>query len=82
MTTLMKYAVAAALTGAMTLAAASPSEARKGRNAAAAIGFGDYAYEPVPVYRGRAASYYGWGYRSNLRGCLSSPASPRFGEEC
>jgi len=82
MTTLMKYAVAAALTGAMALAAASPSEARTGRNAAAAIGFGDYAYEPAPVHVGRAPRYYGRGYRSNLHGCLSSPASRSFGESC
>jgi hypothetical protein len=115
MTTLMKYAVAAALTGAMALAAASPSEARSGRNATAAIGFGagalvgaaaansyyngyyngqpgyysagygyeaDDAYEPAPVYVGRAPGYYGRGYRSNLHGCLSSPASPRFNESC
>ena len=119
MTTLMKYAVAAALTGAMALAAASPSEARGGRNAAV-IGFGagalvgaaaansyyygqpgyygagygyepdyDYAYDSAPVYvgrgpgyYGRAPGYYGGGYRSNLHGCLSSPASPSFGEEC
>jgi hypothetical protein len=100
MTTLMKYAVAAALTGAMALAAASPSEARGGRNAAAAAssynngyygqrgyygegyGYDDYAYEPAPAYVGRAPSYYGRGFRSNLHGCLSSPASPSFGEEC
>jgi hypothetical protein len=82
MKTFMKYAVAAALTGVVALAAASPSEARGGRNAAAAIGFGDYAYEPAPVYRGRAPSYYGRGYRSNLHGCLSSPASPSFNESC
>jgi hypothetical protein len=82
MTTLMKYAVAAALTGAMALAAASPSEARSGRIAAAPIGFGDYAYEPAPVYVGRAPSYYSRGYRSNLNGCLSSPASPSFGVPC
>jgi hypothetical protein len=115
MTTFGKYAVAAALTGAMALAAASPSEARGGRNAAAAIGFGagalvgaaavnsynngyyngqpgyysagygyeaDDAYEPAPVYVRRGPGYYGGGYRSNLHGCLSSPASPRFNESC
>jgi hypothetical protein len=116
MTTLMKYAVAAALTGAMALAAASPSEARDGRNAAV-IGFGagalvgaaaansyyygqpgyygagygygpGYAYEPAPAYMRRAPGYgsgyygYGRGYRSNLHGCLSSPASPSFNESC
>ena len=35
MKTIFKYAVAATLTGALALAAASPSEARGGRNAAA-----------------------------------------------
>jgi hypothetical protein len=111
MTTLTKYAVAAALTGAMALAAASPSEARGGRYAPAAIGFGagalvgaaaansyyygrpgyygaGYGYEPddaydyAPVYVRRGLGYYGGGYRSNLHGCLSSPASPRFNESC
>ncbi len=40
MSRFMKVAAAVALTGAIALAAASPSEARHGRNAAAAIGFG------------------------------------------
>jgi hypothetical protein len=39
MKTIAKYATAMALTGALAVAAASPSEARHGRNAAA-IGFG------------------------------------------
>ena len=39
MNTIVRYATAAALTGALALAAATPSEARNGRNAAA-IGFG------------------------------------------
>ena len=39
MKTLSKCAVAAALTGALALAAATPSQARHGRNAAAGIGF-------------------------------------------
>ena len=39
MKTIFKYAATAALTGALALAAASPGEARNGRNAAA-IGFG------------------------------------------
>jgi hypothetical protein len=83
MTTLMKYAVAAALTGAMALAAASPSEARSGRNVAASANDG-YSYgQPSYAYFGRGSAYnYGRSYRSNLHGCLSSPASPSFGEEC
>jgi hypothetical protein len=40
MKTVLKYAAAVALTGALALAAVSPSQARGGRNAAAAIGFG------------------------------------------
>ena len=39
MKTIFKYAATVALTGALALAAASPGEARNGRNAAA-IGFG------------------------------------------
>ena len=39
MKTVLKYAAAVALTGALALAAATPSEARHGRNAAAGIGF-------------------------------------------
>ena len=40
MNTIVKYAAAATLTGALALASAMPSQARDGRNAAAAIGFG------------------------------------------
>ena len=40
MNTIVKYAAAATLTGALALASAMPSQARNGRNAAAAIGFG------------------------------------------
>ena len=79
MTTLMKYAVTAALTGAMALAATSPSEARSGRNAAAAAN----SYDSDYYYGQRGPTYnYGRSYRSNLHGCLSSPASPSFGAEC
>ena len=39
MRTILKYAAAVALTGALAVAAATPSEARHGRNAAAGIGF-------------------------------------------
>ena len=49
MKTIMKYAVAAALTGALALAAVTPSEARGGRNAAAAIGFGAGAESRRPM---------------------------------
>lgn len=53
-----KYAVAAALTGALAIAAATPSQARHGRNAAAGIGFAAGAL----VGAAAANSYYGPGY--------------------
>lgn len=65
MKTIMKYAVAAALTGALALAAVTPSEARGGRNAAAAIGFGAGALLGAAIansgYYG-GPGYYGPGY--------------------
>lgn len=63
MKTILKYAVAAALTGALALAAASPSEARNGRNAAAAIGFGAGALVGAAVVGSQYnnGGYYGPG---------------------
>ena len=62
MNTIFKYATAAALTGALELAAASPSEARNGRNAAA-IGFGVGAIAGAAIassaYNGGYYGYYG-----------------------
>ena len=58
-----KIAVAAALVGAAALAAATPSEARNGRNTAAAIGFGAGAL--VGAAAASSANngyYYGSGY--------------------
>jgi hypothetical protein len=57
MNTFLKIAGAVALTGAIALAAASPSEARNGRNTAAAIGFGAGA-----IVGAAAASSYNNGY--------------------
>jgi hypothetical protein len=57
MKTIFKYATAVALTGALALAAASPSEARNGRNAAA-IGFGVAAVAGAAI----ASSAYNNGY--------------------
>ena len=57
MKTLMKYTAAVALTGALALAAATPSEARYGRNAAA-IGFGVGALAGAAI----ASSAYNGGY--------------------
>lgn len=58
----VKFAVAATLTGAFALAAASPSEARDGRNAAAAIGFGAGALVGAAVANSNNNAYYGPGY--------------------
>ena len=57
MKTWMKYTAAVALTGVMALAAATPSEAWHGRNAAA-IGFGVGAIAGAAV----ASSAYNGGY--------------------
>ncbi len=65
MKTLIKYTAAVALTGAMALAAATPSEARYGRNAAA-IGFGVGAIAGAAIassaYNGGYYGYGGYGY--------------------
>jgi hypothetical protein len=54
------------LTGAIALAAASPSEARDGRNAAAAIGFGAGALVGAAVVGSANRGYYrGPGYYYN-----------------
>lgn len=55
----VKFAVAATVTGAFALAAASPSEARDGRNAAAAIGFGAGALVGAAVANSNNNGYYG-----------------------
>ncbi len=63
MKTFAKFAVAAAVTGAVALAAASPSEARNGRNTAAAIGFGAGALVGAAVASSANNNYYyGSGY--------------------
>jgi hypothetical protein len=61
--TIVKYAAAVALTGALAVAMATPGEARNGRNAAAAIGFGAGALVGAAV-AGSAYNngYYGPGY--------------------
>jgi|SRR5262245_13369248 len=62
MKTWIRYTAAAALTGALALAAATPSEARNGRNAAA-IGFGVGAVAGAAIassaYNGGYYGYYG-----------------------
>jgi hypothetical protein len=57
MKTIIKYAATVALTSALALAAAAPSEARNGRNAAA-IGFGVGAVAGAAI----ASSAYNNGY--------------------
>jgi hypothetical protein len=63
MKTIVKYAAAVALTGALAVAMATPGEARNGRNAAAAIGFGAGALVGAAI-AGSAYNngYYGPGY--------------------
>lgn len=58
MRTIFKYTAAVALAGSLAVAMASPSEARGGRNAAAAIGFGAGALVGAAV----ASSAYNNGY--------------------
>ena len=64
MRTVLKYAMAATVTGALALAAASPSEARGGRNAALIGGFAAGALVGAAVansYYGGPGYYYGPG---------------------
>jgi hypothetical protein len=58
----MKYAVAATLTGALALAAATPSEARGGRNAAEIGGFAAGALVGAAVAGSYNNGYYGPAY--------------------
>jgi hypothetical protein len=63
MNIIMKYALAATMTGALALAAVTPGQARDGRNAAAAIGFGAGALVGAAV-AGSNNGYYGPAYYS------------------
>jgi hypothetical protein len=65
MKTLFKLAAAATLTGALALAAVTPSQARDGRNAAAAIGFGAGALVGAAAASANNGYYYGPGYAYN-----------------
>ncbi|MBI3703661.1 MAG: hypothetical protein HY244_07425 [Rhizobiales bacterium] len=65
MRTIAKYALTLAMTGALALAAASPSEARNGRNAAVIGGFAAGALVGAAVagsYNNGYAYYYGNDY--------------------
>ncbi|HZP69167.1 MAG TPA: hypothetical protein VFB29_04410 [Pseudolabrys sp.] len=56
---LAKYSAAVALTGVLALAAATPSDARHGRNAAA-IGFGVGAVAGAAIASSAYNGYYGY----------------------
>lgn len=58
----MKIAAAATVTGALALALATPSEAREGRNTAAAIGFGAGVLTGAAVANSANRGYYGPDY--------------------
>jgi hypothetical protein len=58
MRTIFKFAVAATLTGALALAAVTPSQARDGRNAAAAVGFGAGALVGAAAASANNGYYY------------------------
>ena len=62
MKTVFKFVAAAALTGALALAAVTPSEARGGRNAAAIGGFAAGALVGAAVAGSYNNGYYGPSY--------------------
>jgi len=90
MKTILKYAATVALTGAIALAAAAPSEARNGRNAAA-IGFGVGAVAGAAIassaynngyYYGDPGYAYGPGYAYEpgpIDGSYAYDPGPRYG---
>ncbi len=53
MNKIVKFAAAATMTGALAIAMATPGQARDGRNAAAAIGFGAGALVGAAVAKRR-----------------------------
>jgi hypothetical protein len=71
MKSIFKIVTAVALTGALAIAAATPSQARNGRIGAAAIGFGAGALVGAAVansnnsYYGGPGGYYGPAYYSD-----------------
>ncbi len=62
MNRMIKYAAAAGVAGVLALGMATPSQARHGRNAAAAIGFGAGALIGVAAANAANHGYYGPGY--------------------
>jgi hypothetical protein len=73
MRTIVKCAAAVALAGTMAVAAASPSQARYGRNAAAIGGFAAGALVGAAAANAASTSYYGPGYYYEP-GYTSAPA--------
>jgi hypothetical protein len=61
MRTIIKYATAAALTGALAVAMATPSQARHGRNAAAIGGFAAGAVVGAAAANAAYGPYYDYG---------------------
>ena len=87
MKTILKYAATVALTGALALAAAAPSEARYGHNAAA-IGFGVGALAGAAIassvynngyYYGDPGYAYAPGYAYDDAYAYDSYPAPRYG---
>ena len=77
----VKFAVAATMTGAFALAVASPSEARDGRNTAAAIGFGAGALVGAAVASSANRGYYyepGYAYDSYAYQPVYAEPAPRY----
>jgi hypothetical protein len=75
MRTVIKYAAVTTLAGALALAVTSPSEARNGRNTAAAVGFAAGAL--IGAAAANAASsnyYYAPGYYAYEPGYAYEPA--------
>lgn len=62
MKTIVKYSVAVALAGALAASAITPSEARNGRNTAAAIGLGAGVLIGAAAANANNGYYYGPGY--------------------
>lgn len=62
MTSVLKYAAVVALTGAMTLAASTPSDARRGRNAALIGGLAAGALIGAAAANANRGYYYAPGY--------------------
>jgi uncharacterized low-complexity protein len=85
MNNVLKFTAAATLAGALALAAMSPSQARDGRNAAAAIGFGAGAVVGAAAANAANSGYYGPSYGYADYGYAYEPApvyvEPSYGYE-